>query len=256
MNCKNCTTEFEGNFCPECGQKPQIESFTMRSLGKQFFHILTNIERGMWPTIWKLLVRPHVVIEEYLDGKSQSYINPFRFLVLVATFVALATVQFDFLAQQAQATNPGLGAQGEFATHLFEMMGRVFHFMVIASVPFYTLFSWWFLRKRGRSAGEHLIMNSFLVAERQLFLALLIPVLFFVPEIYGWTMLLFTVLAWTYYSWALKNQFKISAGKALAIGFAVNVLATGLYMIFMGIVLVIVVIIQVKFFGLEIAPSN
>jgi len=73
------------NFCPNCGQKKEVERLTWRSLVGEIFHFFTHLERGFLNTSWRLLIWPDRVIGEYLSGKRKKYFKPFSlYLIWVA----------------------------------------------------------------------------------------------------------------------------------------------------------------------------
>ena len=56
--CLNCGTEFEGNFCPECGQKADTGRFTMRFIFENLVAAFTSKDGGLWFTLKSLFTRP------------------------------------------------------------------------------------------------------------------------------------------------------------------------------------------------------
>lgn len=87
--CKNCDLEFYGNYCNHCGQKADTERFTFRSLFDNFIYGITNLNRGIFFTIYGLFSRPGIVIKEYIEGKRVSYANPFTLLIILSGVFAL-----------------------------------------------------------------------------------------------------------------------------------------------------------------------
>ena len=220
------------------------KAFSLKVLFGQFFGILTNVEQGLWHTLWLLAVRPDQVINDYLSGKTRPYFNPFRLLVVISTVVAILTVQFHVLENQTMQFGEQSELQQAMTKKMMELMSRNFNLMVILSVPMYTLFSWLLLRKKGMSLGEHLILNSFLVSERQLVYAfLVIPFIYIWPQHNGWITLGFTLLAWGYYAWALARTFGLSIGRGIGYSLAINLLATIVYMVIIAVITLVGMII-------------
>ena len=94
--CKNCGATLTENqkYCSECGAKVVTERITFRSL----FHILIQNVFG-WDnryffTIRNLIVRPQVVLNDYLSGTRKKYVNPFTFF---AIGVGILLIIFQFL---------------------------------------------------------------------------------------------------------------------------------------------------------------
>jgi hypothetical protein len=87
--CYNCQNEFEGNFCPVCGQKSSVGRVVdwpdvlneLKGLGAHADAPL--------PTIGNLLWRPGHLISEYTGGRRKVCTPPISLLLLVAVVVSL-----------------------------------------------------------------------------------------------------------------------------------------------------------------------
>ena len=88
-HCLNCGTEFEGNFCPECGQNAETGRFTMRFIFENLIAAFTSKDGGVWFTLKSLFTRPGTMIVEILNGKRRRYFSPFPMLLFVLTFYRL-----------------------------------------------------------------------------------------------------------------------------------------------------------------------
>ena len=87
--CLNCGTEFEGKFCPECGQSAETGRFTMRFIVENLIAAFTNRDGGLWFTLKNLFTRPGAMIVEILNGKRRKYFSPFPMLLFVLTIYLL-----------------------------------------------------------------------------------------------------------------------------------------------------------------------
>lgn len=89
VKCLNCGTEFEGSFCPRCGQKATTGRFTMKFLFQNLLVGIFGNDGSVWFTLKKLFSRPGTMIKEILDGKRKSYFSPFPMLFCVLAFYIL-----------------------------------------------------------------------------------------------------------------------------------------------------------------------
>ena len=87
--CLNCGTEFEGNFCPECGQDAKTSRFTLRFIWSNLLVAILGRDGGIGYTIKNLFSRPGAMIVEILDGKRRKYVSPFPTLFLALTLYVL-----------------------------------------------------------------------------------------------------------------------------------------------------------------------
>ena len=87
--CLNCGTEFEGFFCPKCGQKSATGRFTMKFLIQNLLVGIFGNDGSVWFTLKKLFSRPGTMVMEILDGKRKSYFSPFPMLFCALAFYIL-----------------------------------------------------------------------------------------------------------------------------------------------------------------------
>lgn len=83
--CLNCGTEFEGNYCPQCGQSAKTRRMTVSSLFQSLATAMFSFDKGFWKTLRGLFTRPGRMMGEYLRGRRASYGNPFSLLVILTT---------------------------------------------------------------------------------------------------------------------------------------------------------------------------
>lgn len=87
--CLNCGTEFEGNFCPECGQRADTKRFTIRFIFTNLLQAILSNDGGVWFTLKTLFTRPGQMMIDILNGKRKSYFSPFPMLFLVLSLYVL-----------------------------------------------------------------------------------------------------------------------------------------------------------------------
>ncbi len=84
--CQSCGTEFQGNFCPRCGQSARVGRFSFKTAFLLFLDIWGIGNRGMFRTIRDLLLRPGYMIRDYIGGCQSAYFPPFKMFFILATF--------------------------------------------------------------------------------------------------------------------------------------------------------------------------
>ena len=89
IHCLNCGTEFEGNYCPECGQSAETGRFTMKFIYENLLAAFTSKDGGIWFTLKNLFTRPGAMVVEILNGKRRSYFSPFPMLFFTLTIFIL-----------------------------------------------------------------------------------------------------------------------------------------------------------------------
>lgn len=168
ITCKNCGHQYEGNFCPNCGQRHIDKRFNLKDSVIWVFVSIFNMERGFVPTTLQLITRPGETIRKYLNGITIPYAHPFRFIFIWATISALLTVYFGFMEQAQEMMAQGYGEelnyseqQMEFTRKSNEFVRNYFSLVTMAMIPFFSLFTYLFFRKKKYNYAEHLILNSY-----------------------------------------------------------------------------------------------
>lgn len=89
VKCLNCGNEFQGNFCPECGQSADTGRFTLRFIFDNLLAAFISKDGGIWFSVKNLFTRPGEMIVEILNGKRRRYVSPFPMLFCVLTLYIL-----------------------------------------------------------------------------------------------------------------------------------------------------------------------
>lgn len=157
MECKNCNTFFEGNFCNNCGQKSGVERFKITNLPGEFLHGFFHVHGGLIYTIKELFVRPGVTLRGYISGRRVDYFNPFTFLVLISIaggFVYKWSGVPDHL-------NENFLASGETV----RFTGKYFSYRMLLTIPAYAIMCSIIYKSFKYNIAEHLIVNTFLISQ-------------------------------------------------------------------------------------------
>ena len=90
--CTTCGTQFEGNYCPRCGQSSKIGRYSFKNAFLLFLDVWGLGNRGMSRTIRDLILRPGYMIRDYLQGMQMAYFPPFKmFFLLIALSLLVQT---------------------------------------------------------------------------------------------------------------------------------------------------------------------
>jgi hypothetical protein len=89
--CENCGALLQGPYCSECGQKAADRIVPVWHLLNEALEAVFQLDLRVLRTLPTFLFLPGRLTEEYLNGRRQRYIRPFR-LYLFSTFVLFAVV--------------------------------------------------------------------------------------------------------------------------------------------------------------------
>lgn len=89
--CPNCQESFSEsyNFCPNCGQDNVPSTITFKELVSDFLGSLISFDAKVFTTIPKLLFKPGKLTKEYIEGKRQSQLSPFRLYLFLSVILIL-----------------------------------------------------------------------------------------------------------------------------------------------------------------------
>ncbi len=92
-SCLNCNDPLKGeeNFCPNCGQRNNINQLSFKLFVEEFFGDVFSYDSRLWGTVFPLILKPGKVAYEFVTGKRKEYINPFR------TYLSVSLIFFVIL---------------------------------------------------------------------------------------------------------------------------------------------------------------
>src|SRR5262245_16366388 len=109
--CPNCSTELTDEYCPRCGQRRINEDeLSARHFVNEVVDEVTSF-RTKFKTLHTLrgLLIPGFLTEEYLEGRRQRFLTPFKaYLVCAAFYFLLAPVAGFTLASMLEADQSGV----------------------------------------------------------------------------------------------------------------------------------------------------
>jgi hypothetical protein len=93
--CKKCNTEFQGNFCPNCGHSLKVERINGRYILSEIGSVL-NFQKGIFHTIWELLIRPGQNIRQYISEDRSKLVKPILFILICSLTYTIFVQIFEF----------------------------------------------------------------------------------------------------------------------------------------------------------------
>jgi len=91
--CQNCGSAVSGKYCAECGQPAGVHVLTVHDVAHDVVHSALHLDSRVWRTLRTLVLKPGELTNEFILGRRQRYMPPFRlYLVLSVVFFALSAV--------------------------------------------------------------------------------------------------------------------------------------------------------------------
>ncbi len=204
--CKNCNQPVQNKYCSHCGQKTSTARISFAHLFHELIHGIFHIDHGFLFTARELLIRPGIMVKNYLAGHRVRYFNPFTFCVIIGGVNAylLQKVHWQGLFIDLDILN-----KKDVHQEVWNVSLKYFTYRLLLSIPFLSLVTYFFYYKKHYLFIEHLIANTYLRAEFWLFMIISEPMelLGNVHEMAVVTRLIFLAGGITYMGWAYAGLF-------------------------------------------------
>ncbi|MBK6279664.1 MAG: DUF3667 domain-containing protein [Gammaproteobacteria bacterium] len=120
--CPDCGAAGAARFCPQCGQKQGTGIPGALSYLHEVVNHYVALDGKLWRTLWLLLVRPGMLVTEYIAGRRQRYIGPLKlYLTFSVIFFVLASLTPAAEVRVAVALDPGSKEARELEQALEQM---------------------------------------------------------------------------------------------------------------------------------------
>ena len=156
--CQNCSNQFDGNFCNECGQKAATHRFTLHEWLHEIPHSIFHVDSGFFHTFKNLCLRPGNMIREYLDGRRKEYFSPFLYvLIMCGVYVVISHLFTDAAHEKIEIT--------DFKSAYAYLDANYYKAIVVAMILPMSLASRLTFWKSGFNFAEHLVLNTFIISQ-------------------------------------------------------------------------------------------
>ncbi|WP_291285721.1 DUF3667 domain-containing protein [Flavobacterium sp.] len=204
MNCLNCNTELNSNFCPDCGQPKTLKRINGYYIVHEIEHVL-HFERGILYTIKELITNPGQNIRNYLTENRSRLVKPIIFIIVTSLIYSVSNHFFHF----QDGYMSFLDSQKTTTSAILKWVQVNLGYSNIMMGIFIALWTKLFFKKRDYNIFEILILLCFVMG-----IGMLIYAIF--GLVYGLThlniMQFAGIAAFIYSTWAIGNFY--DRGKA------------------------------------------
>lgn len=242
--CMTCAAPLDGPYCSACGQRRRTERLHLRTLLRDAFEAVTDLDASFPRTLRALVTRPGDVARDYIGGRTKPYVPPLRFLILATAAITLVSLAVGLMdgEQYAFLSYSTGGPIDAYMREVNEFYIRYMNVFMVASVPLMALLTRVWFRRESLTYAEHLVFNAYAFSATTLISALVtVPLLYgFGGERSGRVAVLIGWMAISagYYSWACLDFYAggvlrrlIGALTILVIGSLVFSLASTLVLV-------------------------
>jgi len=179
MNCKSCNNALINivSYCPQCGAKVVDDRLSLGSLFSQFFSHLFNWDNHFYRTIRDLTVRPHKVLNSYVNGVRKVYFNPLSlFSIYVAFFIFIGqfipemkdptfievTVEGDDHRGVQEEVTSQLGSDN-VVVNFIKFYRQNINLFILISIPLWAALFKIVFRERNHNYAEHIVFSLYII---------------------------------------------------------------------------------------------
>lgn len=198
MSCINCSQDFEGVFCPTCGEKKEIPRITFGSTVASIYSGFLDMDKGFLYNLKNLTIAPKDTILQYIHGKRKYILNPVSYAILTISIYLLLDSLLPRGASAKFSKVDVFGAQ-EMGYKLGAFIDDKMKFLWLTLVLYLAFFTRLFFRKY--NYFEHIAINSFILGH-----ATIIAIL--TRLIYNRELIIFNFIVFFYVSILLYKVFK------------------------------------------------
>lgn len=120
--CANCSAEFSGHYCPNCGQKAHVHR-SLAAIGHDIMHGVLHLDGKLWETLPLLAFKPGALTRRYIAGERAKFVSPmamflFTVFAMFAVFQMVGISPADDFAEGFANFDEGGNDQKAFQTNI------------------------------------------------------------------------------------------------------------------------------------------
>lgn len=169
-NCQNCNKPISGNFCDYCGQSSSTHRINSHFLLHDIQHGLLHVDKGFFYTAKELFSRPGHTIREFLEGKRVNHFKPISLVLILAGIYGFLSHYFhiNMLSNNIQVSGSGENFDRirEAVNKMSEWLSQHYSIFALFQIPIFSIGTYISFKKAGYNFIEHLVINTFLTAQR------------------------------------------------------------------------------------------
>jgi len=158
-NCKNCKTEVNQNYCPNCGIPISLQRINGRYIFKEITSVL-SFDKGILLTIKELLIRPGQNIKSFIHEDRNRLVKPLIFLIICSLIYTVAQQLLYF--EESYVNNGGL-EESSAVIIITEWIQQHYGYANILMAIFIAMWIKLFFRKYNYNYFEILILLCFVM---------------------------------------------------------------------------------------------
>lgn len=176
VTCKNCKQTYTGHYCNNCGQPAATHQLNFHFLWKEIQHDLLHFDQGIPYSAKQLFTRPGHSIRDFIEGKRVRHMKPISLVLLLAALYGFLYHYFDISFNDISLKPSENGVDN---VKFNDWIGSHYPWVILFTIPLYTIGTSIAFKKQGYNVVEYLILNTYKASQRLLVHIALFPVLYY-----------------------------------------------------------------------------
>ncbi|MCK6608261.1 MAG: DUF3667 domain-containing protein [Flavobacterium sp.] len=173
ITCKNCNQTYSGHFCNNCGQPADTHKLNLHFIWHDIQHAFFHFDKGVLFTAKELFTRPGDSIREFIEGKRVKHFKPISLVIILATLYGVLRHFFHFSILDKKAVAEIQGVEYE---SLNEWISHHYYWIILLSIPLFSIASYLVFRRQGYNFIEHFVLNTYMASQRLLLRIAIFPI--------------------------------------------------------------------------------
>ncbi len=233
MNCKNCNTEINQNYCSNCGQAAKLKRIDNHYISHEVLHLL-HFEKGFFYSAKALITHPGDSIKEFITENRLKHMKPVPFLILTSLLFTL--ISYLFHADQIYNSKEKLMFGESSVGTILKWVQTHYGYANIISGFFYAIWVKLFFNKYKFNFFEITTLLCFIMGQSMLLLSVETIFVGVLPNQVYTTLL--TIISLVYPAWVIGQFFdktKVMSYVKALIAYLLGYLLFNLIIIIVGL---------------------
>lgn len=162
--CANCGFDISYNFCPNCGQK-KYKRIDGKYIKDEFQYSILHTNKGFFYTMKNLVKNPGKTARTYIEGNRVRHYKPILLAFVlsgITTFISYKILNIGDVMDAYYQVLSETEEKNAVMNSLNSFLANYISFIMMLSIPFFSVFSFLVFRKKGLNYYEHVVANAFL----------------------------------------------------------------------------------------------
>ena len=159
MDCPKCNYQVDGKYCSNCGRPVELPRINGQYIQQEIGSVL-SLQKGIFLTIWELLLRPGKNVRSFLREDRNRLMKPILFVIICSVVYSIAQQLLHF---EDEYVNSIPEVKDSVILNIFEWIQRNYGYANIIIAFFIAFWTKLLFRKIGYNFFEILVLLFFVI---------------------------------------------------------------------------------------------